>query len=213
MNNPALILFRHGNTFETGETARYVGAGTDLSLTAQGEQQATQAAEYVVQNFIPVEEIITGPLKRTQQMATIIAGKIQNKIIIDNRLCEIHFGEWENKTREEIAGKFGKDLLAAWEQEGTFPENMNWSPAPEDMKERLQNFLDEQHKKLTNGLSSIIAVTSNGVLRTLHALLTSRGSGEKAKVATGHFCVLEPKQHGWQIMAWNVPPNPQPPTP
>ena len=35
-----LLIVRHGNTFETGETPRRVGLRTDLPLSSSGRKQA-----------------------------------------------------------------------------------------------------------------------------------------------------------------------------
>jgi broad specificity phosphatase PhoE len=35
-----IVIVRHGNTFEAGETPRRIGARTDLPLTADGQAQA-----------------------------------------------------------------------------------------------------------------------------------------------------------------------------
>ena len=42
-----LVIARHGNTFESGETPRRVGARTDLPLTEKGRQQAQAIGHYL----------------------------------------------------------------------------------------------------------------------------------------------------------------------
>jgi probable phosphoglycerate mutase len=51
MTQPRLILIRHGNTFEAGQKAVWVGARSDLPLTMAGEAQAHAAAQYVARHY------------------------------------------------------------------------------------------------------------------------------------------------------------------
>lgn len=57
-NNPIrLILVRHGNTFDAGQTPTQVGARTDLSLTDQGRNQAHYFARYLASEQIQPQAI------------------------------------------------------------------------------------------------------------------------------------------------------------
>ncbi len=67
-----LLLARHGNTFNKGDKVVWVGACTDLPLTSKGREQA-QALGQAVAPFAPqIKRIISGPLLRTREHATIL---------------------------------------------------------------------------------------------------------------------------------------------
>jgi len=207
MNKPSLLFFRHGNTFEADEQAVWIGASSNPALTAEGEAQADAAARYIENNFAPLEEITAGPLVRTVRFAEIVADKLNQNFAIDDRLREIDYGFWEGLNKADIVQRYGVQLLEQWEQRGQWPEGMGWLPQPADLQNSLGDFLAEQHKKLTSGSSTRMAVTSNGILRTIYNLITGKTAGVEAKVKTGNVCVLEPEERGWRIVMWNKKPD------
>jgi probable phosphoglycerate mutase len=71
-----LLLARHGNTFEAGEMAIWVGARTDLPLTARGREQAHALAARLQPVKPRIERVIAGPLKRTREHAVIICERL-----------------------------------------------------------------------------------------------------------------------------------------
>ncbi len=203
-----LILARHGNTFEKGDICTWVGAKTDLPLTQTGEEQAQALANVIYMEYAPLGGILTGPLLRTKRAAEIIAKQVNNVFVIDERLIEIDYGLWENKSSEEIRENAEHaELLEAWEAQGAFPQNMHWAPSEEKLKQNVDRFLAEQHKILM-GLNARnrVAVTSNGILRFTYQHLTGNIPGPDAKVKTGHYCILEVIQDGWKILEWNKKP-------
>ena len=68
-----IVIVRHGNTFETGEPARRIGAGTDLPLTRRGEQQAEALGRCFADKGWNFARILASPLQRTWQTAEAIA--------------------------------------------------------------------------------------------------------------------------------------------
>lgn len=207
MTRPALILFRHGNTFETGQTPMWVGARTDLPLTAEGEAQAKRAAAYVRQKAGSLSAIMAGPLQRTRRFADIIAAQVCLSVAVDPRLREIDYGLWEGLDSDVIKERYGAPALENWETKNIWPEGMNWSPPFDVVMESLRSFLQEQHGQLKASSALRLAVTSNGILRLLHDLVA--GNAESAaKVKTGHYCRLVPADDGWTIQTWNASPDP-----
>lgn len=202
-----LILARHGNTFETGQTPTWVGARTDLPLTAKGEEQGQVLAAFIAQNYAPVGTIATGPLKRTRRFAEILAEKTGLSFSVDPRLCEIDYGLWENKSGDEIKALYGEPQFEAWEKDGIWPDGMNWSPDKTLLLETMKNLLDGYHAKLgEDAESTAVLMTSNGILRFIYTLLTGTPPAPEAKVKTGHYCVLSPARTGWDIVSWNQKP-------
>ncbi|MGE4351607.1 MAG: histidine phosphatase family protein [Bdellovibrionales bacterium] len=204
---PSLILARHGNTFESDQTPTFVGGKTDMPLTARGLEQARELAGEIEARFAPVNAIICGPLQRTQRMAEIVAAQINQVFTVDERLCEIDYGLWENKTSADVREAYGEAIVEAWEQHGVWPENMNWAPSLEKLKTNVDHILDEQHKKLLMPKAvNRVLVTSNGILRFVYASLTGKPAGKESKVGTGRYCVLKATDAGWDIVKWNEKP-------
>ncbi len=93
-----LLLTRHGQTGWNVEGK--IQGQTDTELNETGIKQAEVIREKLFNQKIDI--IISSPLKRARKTAEIIARGRDIPIIIDERLSERDFGEFEGKTREEF---------------------------------------------------------------------------------------------------------------
>jgi len=200
--NP-LILVRHGNTFEAGQPAVWVGARTDLPLTSVGEKQAEALAAWIAGQG-KVAHVVAGPLKRTARCAAIIAAKAGVKPCVDERLREIDYGLWAGLDSATVAARYGLHAWESWDEKDVWPEGMGWAPSREEILERLTSFLGEQRAHLSEGL--VVAVTSNGILRLMHTLFVKERTGQTPRVKTGNFCTVEAIGNTWKITAWDQKP-------
>jgi len=105
-------LLRHGETIWNKDNNRYCGI-SDISLSAEGRQQVSQAADFLAQ--LPISAIYSSPLQRAKESAGIIARRTALKPQIDPRLMEQNFGEWEGLTSSAIAAK-EPELWEKWLQ-------------------------------------------------------------------------------------------------
>jgi broad specificity phosphatase PhoE len=80
-----LILARHGNTFEAGETPTWVGCRNDLPLTKTGIEQATILAHYLKNNNLKLVDVYCGPLQRTRIYAKTILNELLSPPVIPAR--------------------------------------------------------------------------------------------------------------------------------
>ena len=94
-----LVLVRHGET-EGQSSIRYYGA-TDVPLSESGRRQLARVGRALADT--PVDVIYTSALRRTVEGARIIAPDVPARAIAS--FNEVHFGEWEGLTREEIAAR------------------------------------------------------------------------------------------------------------
>jgi probable phosphoglycerate mutase len=207
-----LLLARHGNTFEAGEKAVWVGARTDLPLTAKGREQA-QALAVALQPVKPrIERVISGPLKRTREHAEIIVRSSGSEAVvtIDERLREIDYGLWEGKSSEEIRALGGDRELRAWNEIGEWPRSPQWAPSPETIEANAAGLASELAAVLPAERAALL-VTSNGILKFFLKLVPGAFEAMAArgtlKVATGHCCALRYHQHGWQVVFWDCEPS------
>jgi phosphohistidine phosphatase len=88
-------FLRHGLAVDAGE---WSGADFDRPLTRQGLERMTLAAKTIAALRLDVEIIITSPLIRAKQTATIVAKRLK----LEDRLVE----------DERLAGGFGSSELA-----------------------------------------------------------------------------------------------------
>ncbi len=97
MKNYRLYLIRHGITSGNLE-GKYIGT-TDLPLCEEGESAISSLAALEV--YPRVQKVYSSPLKRCLQTAEII---YPDRLLkrIDN-IAECDFGDYEGKTRQELA--------------------------------------------------------------------------------------------------------------
>jgi len=200
-----LILARHGNTFKAEDEPVWVGARTDLPLVEKGLAQAQLLADAMQNTHTRPDTIITGPLKRTRETATIIAATLGLKldqIRIDHRLTEIDYGAWEGKSSSAIlAGGDGAEL-AAWNKDSVFPTNPGWFPTEAQLIADTGHMLEEVGDGLT------LIVSSNGILRFFARAAINAQAFPDRKVLTGYICVMDRDPNGvWHIVEWNMRPD------
>jgi len=93
-----IIVARHGES-QGNVDAIYQGKEPGTALTKEGEQQVQKLGERIanVSKKIPVAAIYCSPLLRTQMTAKAVADATGIDVVIDDRLREVHFGEYEGK--------------------------------------------------------------------------------------------------------------------
>lgn len=152
-----IYLVRHGETAWNADGNRYCGR-TDLSLTKKGITQA-EALHAQLKN-ISLDAVYSSPLQRATQTAKIAAGS--KEVMVDDRLIEINFGNWEGKTKEE----FIKEDPLLWENWQLDPEKTRAGGMGETASEvidREKSFYDELLEKYQAG--NILVVGHNGLNR------------------------------------------------
>jgi probable phosphoglycerate mutase len=92
---PEVWLVRHGET-EWTVTKQHTGR-TDIELTPEGEEQARAVGALVADHSFAA--VFTSPLKRARRTAEL-AGF--GDAVVDERLVELDYGEYEGLTTEEI---------------------------------------------------------------------------------------------------------------
>lgn len=201
-----LIIARHGNTFEAGESPVMVGAKEDLALTAAGQEQAKAVGEAL--KNVPIRRAFTSQLKRTKVFAQIALAWRNIPAKVDERLSEIDYGPWGGLSEEQVAAAGGQAELEAWNKQSVWPPSPGWSPSLQALERNVEDFATELAKEYPN--DTIFAVSSNGVMRFFLKLID--GAFEQAvadgtfKVKTGNLCALEYQNGKWQVLFWNKKP-------
>ena len=86
-----LYLIRHGET--DWNTVKRLQGATDIPLNENGEALAKATCEGM--KDIDFDVIFTSPLKRAYRTAELVRGEREIPLIIDNRIREICFGDYE----------------------------------------------------------------------------------------------------------------------
>lgn len=202
MTKSILIVARHGNTFDAGETPRRVGARTNLPLVASGIEQAHRLAQHLENQGLTPGRIIAGPLRRTQQMADIVRQDLGLEASVETAdfLREIDYGPDENQPEAAVIARIGHDALAAWEHHAVAPAG--WIVDPAALERSWTAFA----RNLGPGVT--LAVTSNGIARFARILDPHGAAANDLKLSTGAFALFRRTDDSvsWACTAWNVRP-------
>ncbi len=155
MKNYYLYFIRHGIT-QGNLDRKYIGQ-TDLSLCPEGKKQIEQL---VADEIYPeVGKVYSSPLNRCLETAEIIYP--ENKLMIIDELAEMNFGDFENKTDEQL-----RDLPAYTEflKGGTPPNGESYA----DFQLRCISGLDAIFRDMMRAdVSRAACVTHAGVITNL----------------------------------------------
>lgn len=202
-----LLITRHGNTFEPGETPRRAGARTDMPLATKGREQARALGLFLCANGMAPDAVYTGTLRRTIETAQEIikAAGLERPMNRADFLNEIDYGPDENKTEDEVKARIGEAAVKAWDEEGTPPPG--WLVDPAGIVLNWQAFAENIRRDHPDG--TVLAVTSNGIARFAPCLTGDVDGFRRThalKIATGALCVLCFEGHAWKIRDWNIRP-------
>ena len=147
-----LYLIRHGKVDANG----FIGH-TDLPLNPEGikdvEKLKAKVAEH---NF---DQIYSSQLRRCTETANLLG---YNSPQIRNDMIEVNFGDWEQKTFEEIA-KENPELVDKWANRGpdfAFPGG----EAISDFHKRIKTLAESL---FADPADSLLLITHAGVIRHL----------------------------------------------
>lgn len=148
-----LSVVRHGETIRN--IVGLVQGDTESMLSEKGKEQANQVKEMLKKQTFDI--VFSSPLSRAYQTAEII---IQNKvpILIDERLNERDYGDFEGHTREEF------DYINYWNFDYNLKENNGESV--QHLCMRIDDFLREIKEKYKD--KKVLVVTHSGVARAIY---------------------------------------------
>lgn len=175
-----LTLIRHGAT-QWNREKRYLGH-TDEPLLAEAHDTLRSLGRWLLDQSFDL--IYSSDLRRCLETLEIAAPVLLPKAIRDERLRELHFGEWEGETYATL-----KDipLYRAWIDDPrrfTPPQGESWS----SMEARMLSFVDtlrlaccstpsvdqtimkDSTSLLPSTPLSVLTVTHGGVIRQLAAM-------------------------------------------
>ncbi|MBQ9679885.1 MAG: histidine phosphatase family protein [Ruminococcus sp.] len=161
MKSYYIHLIRHGAISPT-LNGRYIGA-TDVPLSDEGKLNIRRLSATLDYPYAKV--VFTSPLKRCTQTAKIIYPDIEALAI--EQLAECNFGEWENKTADELKGN---NVFAKW-LAGDNDVKPPRGESPADFTRRIclmfESIVDGLIK---TGTTDAAIITHGGVMNTLLAV-------------------------------------------
>lgn len=97
------LLIRHATTDANG--VRLAGRMAGVHLNRLGRRQAQRLAERLARENIAA--IYSSPLERAMETAEPMGRLLGREVVLRENLIEIEFGEWTNRTFEELASQTG----------------------------------------------------------------------------------------------------------
>lgn len=211
-----LIIARHGNTFESGDTPTRVGAKTDIPLVEKGRAQGRALGQYLKDNALIPDAIYSSTLQRTKDTAALALQTcgIGTHIYALDIFNEIDYGIDENQTEETVIARVGKDAIEKWDKHAIVPEG--WHVNPDDIIQSWHSFahqISQTHDTVTNQVmdlsETILVVTSNGIARFAPHItedFADFSSQHTIKLSTGALGILKFSQGKWRVTDWNIRP-------
>jgi broad specificity phosphatase PhoE len=107
-----IVFVRHGET--EANRQRLALGRADPALTEHGEEQAEALAARLAS--LEVATVLASPLLRARQTAAPIAAAVGAQVVIDDRLIELDYGEWDGRSFPDLP----PDALERWRNDPTF---------------------------------------------------------------------------------------------
>lgn len=185
-----LLLLRHGET-EWNAAERYQGM-SNTALSPRGQAQAKAVAAAL--DAETIDRVLCSPLRRAYETAVtalFTPGRYERHqhllIMLDRRLCEISFGEWEGLTYGEISQLY-PDALQAW-----LADPLNCAPpGGETLTEvatRVGQLLEELRAAPAG--ESILLVGHGGSLSVLLCLALGISPDRRWQIGLSHAALSE----------------------
>ncbi len=146
-----VLLIRHGETDANGKSIMGWEKGWDLN--AAGKRQVAELAGRLKR--IPIRAVYTSPLERAVETGTPIAESHGVPLTAVDELGEIHFGEWEGKTMQEL------DQSEEWRRYNTV-RSLVRPPGGEMMVEVQTRMVDQMDCLVWRHPNETVAVVTHG---------------------------------------------------
>lgn len=179
----SFYFIRHGQT--DGDVEGILQGHTDSPLNDTGRKQATKAVSTI--SKLPIDIIVVSNLARAKETADIINEKSQVPIIVDPRIAERNFGDWDGKLISKLTEEQKKTRATA-------PEKVE--KGGESYKKLTNRVIESIAEHLTNNPNKNILFVSHGTVYTaLHKELFKKIKG--SDVATPYL--FEKSTYKWNL--------------
>jgi probable phosphoglycerate mutase len=190
-----IVLLRHGRTAHNSE-GRIQGQ-LDTPLDELGLAQAEALGTVFAAD--PPAKVVSSDLLRAQATAQAICAHVGLPLLLDARLRETYFGEWQGLTGDEV-GAGWPDEFEAWRRHEGHPVG---GETPAEVGERarqaaLDHLVDE---------GTLLLVTHGGTARALVGMLTELPVDQWRRLAPlGNTCwsSLIESAFGWRLERHNA---------
>jgi broad specificity phosphatase PhoE len=135
-------FLRHGQI--NSNLNKVYSGRSDEPLNAHGLEQAHQAAELV--SLQSIDRIISSPLARAGQTATVVAAANNLKVSFDPAFNEMVFGPWEGLSEASVKQQYPLEWAL-------------WNSQPQELKLRGRETLEQLQARVIAGMRHVEAET------------------------------------------------------
>lgn len=192
-----ILFLRHGET-EGESSIRYHGAN-DVPLSSLGRAQMARAAKCLPDQGI--DRVVASPLSRAWAGARIVCPR--GPILLESDFREIHFGDWEGLTAEEIE-RLDADAFRRWREA---PRDFRF-PGGEERGAFRARVARGLARLLRSPARSPLVVAHHGVIRSMVEQLCGEPAPEGAPTLGGLLQVTRDPHAGWRLRVLSAPETP-----
>lgn len=182
MTSSALLTQTTVDFLRHGEAAGgdYFRGSTDDPLSEQGWQQMFQQCDGA-----QWQVLISSPLRRCAAFASSWAREHQIESLIDPEWREIHFGDWEGQTAEQISQQQSDALQLFYDDPAKFtpPRAESYACFTQRIQQAWERLLTDHAGR------NILVVTHAGVIRFLFSLLLAIPTRQSLQIEVPHACL------------------------
>lgn len=171
-------LLRHGES-ELSHTLR---GSLDDALTAKGWQQMLSSIDQSQTLPQQWDVVFSSPLQRCSMFAQHCVKERDIPLILDKNLQEMHFGDWEGQSIQQLYEQFPETLADFWQKptQTTLPNAETMHQFHLRVSTAMSNI---QQQMQLNGWQSALVVTHGGVIKLLKCMVLQQPLDDVLKMS------------------------------
>lgn len=189
-----IYVLRHGTT--QWNLDHKIQGATDIPLHPIGREEARQIRRKV--QDLTFEVILTSPMARALETAQIIRQNDQIPLVVESRLQEVSFGDWEGSTWDEVQQRFSFLME-------NIPSNGYIDPPNGESFEDAAKRICPLVKSLLKERKDCLLITHKAVIRFLVYCITKKtpaktGGLDIPNLSILHFCIPDDGPVTWRFI-------------
>ena len=171
-------LLRHGES-ELSHTLR---GSLDDALTAKGWQQMLSSIDQSQTLPQQWDVVFSSPLQRCSMFAEHCVKERDIPLILDKNLQEMHFGDWEGQSIQQLYEQFPETLADFWQKptQTTLPNAETMHQFHLRVSTAMSNI---QQQMQLNGWQSALVITHGGVIKLLKCMVLQQPLDDVLKMS------------------------------
>lgn len=194
---------RHGES-EANIARMIANRGLSHPLTPLGRAQARATAEAL--RGARVTLVVSSPLLRALETATVIAHALEVPLEVDAGLSEVDLGELDGRADAEVWeawARYGR----SWTERGATPLQPPGGESLEQVEARLRRVVDGLRRRAAAGSGAVVCVGHGALYRTVLPRLLHEDDAAAMRARGGightHRLVVDVREEPARLVAWH----------